>query len=101
MPMINRSERERERESLENLFPGFQIRLVNKRKTIFENSLIECEERIPMFMADFITKFYNKIECQHYLEKEKQSFRKGTVEDVIKTFKLLVERQQHEEMRAI
>ena len=54
-----------------------------------------------MFMADFITKFYNKIECQHYLEKKKQSFRKGTVEDVIKTFKLLVERQQHEEMRAI
>ena len=46
--------------------------------------------------------FYNNsIECQHYLEKKEQYFRKGTVEDVIKTFKSLVERQQDEEVRAI
>ena len=35
------------------------------------------------------------------LPRKEQSFRKGTVKDVIKTFKSLVERQQNEEMRAI
>ena len=45
--------------------------------------------------------FYNNsIECQHYLEKKEQSFRKGTLEDVIKTFKSLMERQKDEEVRA-
>ena len=43
--------------------------------------------------------FYNNsIECQHYLEKKGQSFGKGTKEDVIKTFKSLVEKQQDEEV---
>ena len=42
----------------------------------------------------------NSIECQHYLEEKEQSFRKGTVEEVIKAFKSLVERQQDEEVRA-
>ena len=40
-------------------------------------------------------------DCQYYLEKNEQSFRKGTVEDVIKMFRSLVERQQDEEVRAI
>ena len=45
--------------------------------------------------------FYdNNIQSQHYLEKKKQSFRKGTVLDVIKTLKSLVKRQQDEEVRA-
>ena len=51
-----------------------------------------------MFMAYFITTVF---ECQHYLEKNEQSFKKGTVEDVIKTFKSLLERQQDEKVRAI
>ena len=41
------------------------------------------------------------MECQHYLEKKEQSFRKETVEGVIKTFKSLVETQEDEEVRAI
>lgn len=46
--------------------------------------------------------FDNKsIKWQHYLEKKEHSFRKGTVEDVIKTFKSLVEEQQDEQVRAI
>ena len=45
--------------------------------------------------------FYNNsIECQHYLQKKEQSFIKETLEDVIKTFKSFVERQQDGEMRA-
>ena len=43
--------------------------------------------------------FYNNsIECQHYLEKKEQSFRKGTVEDVVKAFLSHIERQQDEEV---
>ena len=56
------------------------------------------QERIPISTAYFI---YNSIGCEHYLEKKEQSFRKGTVEDVIKTFKSLEEGQQDEEVRAI
>ena len=71
------------RESWKKLCPGFHKWLVSKRKAIFENSVKE--------FARF---------CQHYLEKRGQSFRKGTMEDVIKTCKSLVERQQDEEVRA-
>ena len=54
-----------------------------------------------MYKKEFHGLIYNSsIECQHYLEKKAQSFRKGTVEDVIKAFKSLVERQQDEEVRA-
>ena len=56
------------------------------------------QERIPMFMAYFITTALNDSIT---LKKKEQSFKKGTVEDVIKTFKSLVERQQDEEVRAI
>ena len=51
-----------------------------------------------MFMAYFITTALNDSIT---LKKKEQSFKKGTVEDVIKTFKSLVERQQDEEVRAI
>ena len=56
------------------------------------------QERIPISTAYFI---YNSTECEHYLQKKEQSFRKGTVENVIKTFKSLEEGQQDEEVRAI
>ena len=59
-------------------------------------SQVVCEQEKSNF-----SKKCNSIECQHYLEKKEQSSRKGTVEDVIKTFKSLVERQQDEEVRAI
>ena len=86
------------RESWENLCPGFHKWFLSKRKAIFENSVIECARKNNNVHGLF---YNNSIECQHYLEKKEQSFRKGTVEDVIKTFKSLVERQQDEEVRAI
>ena len=64
---------------------------------IFQNSVIECARK----NTNVHGLFYNKsIECQDYLEKKEQSFRKGTLEDVIKTFKSLVERPKYEEVRA-
>ena len=86
------------RESWENLCPGFHKWFVSKRKAVFQNSVIECARKNTNVHGLF---YNNSIECQHYLEKKEQSFRKGTVEDVIKTFKSLVERQQDEEVRAI
>ena len=83
------------RESWENLCPGFYKWFVSKRKAVFQNSAIECARKNTNVHDLF---YKNSIECQHYLEKKEQSFRKGTVEDVIKTFKSLVERQQNEEV---
>ena len=86
------------RESWENLCPGFHKWLVSKWKAIFQNSVIKYARK----NANVHGLFYNSsIECQHYLEKKKQSFRKGIVEDVIKTFTSLVGKQQEEEVRAI
>ena len=86
------------RESWESFCPGFHKWFVSKRKAIFQDSEIECVTKNTNVHGLF---YNNSIECQHYLEKKEQSFRKGTVEDVIKTFKSLVERQQDEEGRAI
>ena len=68
------------RESWENLFPGFHKWFVSKRKAIFQNSVIECARKNTNVHGLF---YNNSIECQHYLENKEQSFRKGTVEDVI------------------
>ena len=70
----------------------------SKRKTVFKNSVIECARKNTNVHGLF---YNNSIEYQHYQEKKEQSFRKGTVEDVAKTFKSLVKRQQDEEVRAI
>ena len=86
------------RESWENLCPGFHKWFISKRKAVFQNSVIECARKNTNVHSLF---YDNSIECQHCLEKKEQSFRKRTVEDVIKTFKSLVERQEDEEVRAI
>ena len=86
------------RESWKNLCLGFHKWLVNKRKVIFQNSITGCARKNTNVHGLF---YNNSIECQHYLEKKEQSFRKGTLEDVIITFKSLVERQLNKEMRAI
>ena len=77
-------------ESWENLCPGFHKLSASKRKVIFQNSVIECAKKNTNVYGLF---YNNSIECQHYLEQKEQSFRKGTVEDVIKMFKSLVKRQ--------
>ena len=52
---------------------------------------------MPMSMAYFITTAL----IVSITQKKKQSFRKETVEDFIKTFKSILERQQDKEARAI
>ena len=86
------------RESWKNLCLEFHKWFIDKIKAIFQNSVIECARKNTNVHNLFHN---NSIECQHYLEKKEQSFRKGTVEDVIKTFNPLVERQQDEKVRAI
>ena len=65
---------------------------------IFQNSVIKCARKNTNVHGLFHN---NSIECQHYLEKKEQSLRKRTLENVIKTFKSLVERRQDEKVRAI
>ena len=61
------------RESWENLCPGFHKWFLNKKKVIFQNSVIECARKNTNVHA----LFYNSSnECQHYPEKKEQSFRK-------------------------
>ena len=43
----------------------------------------------------------NGIESQHFKEKNEQSFRKSDVEEVIETIKVMIERQQDDEIRAL
>ena len=86
------------RESWEILCPGFNKCFVNKTKAIFQNSVIECARKNTNVHGLF---YNNNVECHHYLEKKLESFRKGTVQNVIKTFNLLVEREQYEEVRSI
>ena len=86
------------KESLENLCPRFHKWFVSKRKAILQNSVKECARKNTNVHGLFHN---NSIECQHYQEKKEQSFRKGTMEDVIKTFKSLMERQQDEEVKDI
>ena len=52
----------------------FNMWFVSKRKAIFVNTNIR-----GLF-------YNNSTECQHYLEGKEQSFRKGTVENVVKHF---------------
>ena len=86
------------RGSWENLCAGFHKWFVSKRKTVFQNSVIDCARKNTNVHG---LCYNNSIECQHHLEKKEQSFKKEAMEDAIKTFKPLVERQQDEEVRAI
>ena len=86
------------RESWENLRSGCHKWFVNKKKLVSRNSVIECGRKNINVHAPF---YNNSIEFQHYLEKKEQSFRKGKLEDVIKTFKSLVKRDEDEKVRAI
>ena len=61
----------------------FNMWFVSKRKAIFQNSVIECPKKNTNIRGLF---YNNSTECQHYLEKKEQSFRKGTVENVVKHF---------------
>ena len=74
---------------------GFHECFVDKRKAIFQNVVTECTRKN--------TNVHGLIsnECQNYLKKKEQSCRKGTVKYVIKTLKLLLDRQQDEEVGAI
>ena len=54
--------------------------ICKQEKAIFQNSVIECAIKNTNVHGLF---YNNSIECQHYVENKEQSFRKGTVEDVI------------------
>ena len=89
---------DRVRESWENICPGFFDWFVKRRKPTFERSVIESARQ----NSDVQGLFYNNgVENKHFQEKKEQSFEKGSILEVTKTIKTLVERQQHDEIRAL
>ena len=52
-----------------------------KQENIFKNNVVERARKNTNVHGLF---YNNSIECQHYLEKKEQSFRKGIMEDIIK-----------------
>ena len=52
--------------------------------------------------TDVCGPFYqNDVESQHFVEKVQQSFKKKSVRDAVLGFKMITERQENEEARAI
>ena len=86
------------RQTWENLCPGFHDWFSCKRKQLFESNVIKSERKQTNVQGLF---YNNSIESQHFREKKEQHFKKGTVQKVIATLKLLVSRQEDYEIRVI
>ena len=86
------------RQSWENLCPGFHDWFSCKRKQLFESNVIKSERKQANIQGLF---YNNSIESHHFREKKEQHFKKGTVQKVIATLKLLVSRQEDYEIRVI
>ena len=82
----------------DNLCPGFHKWFSKNRASFFEQSVIESARTCTEVQGVYCN---NSIESQHFREKMKLSYKKGTVEDAISTLKKLVERQEDDEVRAI
>ena len=85
-------------EEWDRLCPGFQKWFCEKRKPIFVQSLAETARSGTAAEGLF---YNNNIECQHLREKLEQSYKKGSLKTVISTLQKLVERQGHDEIKAI
>ena len=77
----------------DNLSPGSYKRFFEKRASFFEQSVIESARTGTEVQGVY---YNNSIESQHFREKMEQSYKKGTVADVISTLKKLVDRQEDE-----
>ena len=82
----------------DNLCPGFHKWFPKNRAFFFEQSVIESARTGTKVQGVY---YNNSIESQHFWEKMEQSYKKGTVEEVISTLKKMVERQEDDEVRAI
>ena len=82
----------------DNLCPGFHKWFSKNRASFFEQSVIESARTGTKVQGVY---YNNSIESQHFWEKMEQSYKKGTVEEVISTLKKMVERQEDDEVRAI
>lgn len=89
---------EQMKESWMKLCPGFYEWFVKKRKPVFVDSVIESARVNTNVQGLF---YNNGIESQHFLEKKEQAFKKGSISDVVKTVKTIIERQQNDEVRAL
>ena len=77
----------------DNLCPGFHKWFSKNRASFFEQSVIESARTGTEVQGVY---YNNSIESQHFREKMEQSYKKGTVADVISTLKKLVDRQEDE-----
>ena len=82
----------------EELCPGFHKWFVEKRKHLFESSVIESEGQKSNIHG---VCYNNGIESQHIKEKKEQGFEEGNIKIVIETMKTLIEKEEDYEVRAI
>ena len=80
------------------LCPGFYEWFVAKRKTLFQEKVIE-EARKDLNVYGLY--YNNNIEWMHFKEKPEQCHKLGSLVDVINTLKKIIERQQDGEVHAI
>ena len=82
----------------DNLCPGFHKWFSKKRAFFSEQSLIESARTGTEVQGAY---YNNSIESQHFRGKMEQSYKNGTVANVISTLKKLVDRQEDDKVRAI
>ena len=82
----------------DNLCPGFHKWFSKKRIFLLEQSVTESGGTGTKVQGVY---YNNSIESQQFREKIEQSYKKGTLADVISALKKLVDRQEDEKVRAI
>ena len=80
-PMELSERLEKLKESWEKLCPGFYGWFVRNRKPLFEKSVIESARTNTNFQGLF---YNNGIESQHFIEKKEQSFKRETLQKLLK-----------------
>ena len=86
------------KERWEQLCSGFYEWFVVKRKTLFQESVIEEVRKGSNVHGLY---FNSDIESMHFKEKTEQCHKLGSSIDVVNTLKKIIDRQQGDEIRAI
>ena len=86
------------KERWEQLCSGFYEWFIVKRKTLFQERVIEEARKGSNVHGLY---FNNNIESMHFKEKTEKCHKLGSSIDVINTLKKIIDRQQDDEVRAI
>ena len=83
-------------ERWELLCHDLYTRFNEKHKPSFESSVIESTRKPTRLQGLY---YNNTIEAQHFHQKTEQSFKAGTISEIVRLLKTLIERQQDNEVR--